>query len=61
MITNNAQALHNLGRYQALASPQLWAIIPFQNRQSMPIHDPDAFWRTKRASKFFLSHLQNIA
>jgi hypothetical protein len=56
-ITNKANPLDNPPRYQPLARLATIGNRHFSNRQSLPIHDPDASKPTKRAEKFFLSHL----
>jgi len=61
MIINKAKTLHNPRRYQPLTQLSTIGNRQFSNCQSLPIHDPDASKPTKRASKFFLSHMQNIA
>ena len=61
MINNKAKTLDNPERYQPLAQPAIMGKRQFSNCQSLPIHDPDVSKPPKRAFKFFLSHLQNIA
>jgi hypothetical protein len=61
MIIYKVNALDNPPRYQPLARLATMGNRHFLNGQSLPIHDPDASKPPKRAEKFFLSHLQNIA
>jgi hypothetical protein len=61
MIIYKVNPLDNPPRYQPLARLATMGNRQFSNRQSLPIHDPDASKPPKRAEKFFLSHLQNIA